>query len=343
MISQHIYRVTLPISLLLTSLSSRFLPEQYFRDSNYLLDRSKSSVAGISDPYQVIINIYKIFGISDHTIYLSLIQWMLFVGLLALARKGQYQPQIEVNLISIFYLFLIPFYGSMLTKELLIAVLVLVVLISNRKTNASPNTRFLTYCILCTAISITIRQYYFITLATFILLRLMYLNKKNTLIITLGLIVPIMASLNAKFSIFARLAGVNIFLARNRVEALLQIKPRTTIFQTDYSTNPLINISIYLKVLQQMFLPWQILQGSTYNKVTFLTIIFLTGIAIGIVHLIMTANTNTPEFLFILSYFLVSTIFEPDLGSFLRHTFPLLPILVYGLNTRLRVSFLGTT
>lgn len=343
MVSQHLYKVTLPLSLILTGLSSRILPEQYFRDSNYLLDRSKSSIAGISDSYQVIINVYAIFGMSDHTVYLSLVQWVLFASLISLARRGRYRSHIGVNLISIFYLLLIPFYGSMLTKELLIGILVLVVLISNQRIKASPNKRFLIYCILFTIISLTIRQYYFITLATFILLRLMYLNKRNALIISLGLIVPIMASLNSKFSIFSRLAGVNIFLVRNQVEALLPIKPRTTIFQSDYSVNPLTNLSIYFKVLQQMFLPWQIVQGSTYNKVTFLTIMFLTGIIIGILHFIVTANTNTPEFLLILAYFLVSTIFEPDLGSFLRHTFPLLPILVYGLNTKLRLSFLEST
>jgi len=332
-LSKGFFNAALPISFFLTIFANRFLPVQYFRDSTYINDRSKSAVTGFHDPFQIIVNLYNFCGITKYSL-VPLVQWVIFAAVVVGIRRGVDKNDNFNNIISIYYLFLIPFFGSMMTKEILLGLLILISVLFNVAEMASNSHRLQIYCLIFFLIGISIRNYYFLTLLLMFLLFLIDRYFKKLLIVFLLLVVPFAATLDFKFGFISHFAGTNIFGTRNSIYNLLAIKPRTAISQITYSGNPISNIISYLRVVQQMFFPWQILAGSLYNFVTFAPIIFLTGVIGKVSYLIWCDKMLVAEFQAFLSYLIVATVFEPDLGSFLRHTFTLLPIVLIGINRR---------
>jgi hypothetical protein len=112
-------------SFLLTAFSDSFLPEQFLRDSTYFEHRINSNVTGYKDSFQVIIDIYNNLGITQASVSLRMLQWLFFFAALLQCRSKakSFNRETAVFVLSSFYLFLIPFYGSLFTKEILIVML----------------------------------------------------------------------------------------------------------------------------------------------------------------------------------------------------------------------------
>ena len=330
--SKTFLKITIPISLLLTVIAHDVLPEQYFRDSNYLNERSQSAVTGLKDPFEIIVRFYSVFKIINFPTILSLFQWLVFASLLLVARKINVRQSLVGDCISIFFLLLIPFYGSMLTKEFLVSCFFIILLIFQYVAPMKDVGRFFQYLVVLTIIGVSIRSYYFLTILVAVLLHLGFLMIRKTSFFILVLIIPSLATFDYKVGLFSKTTGADIFGVRMSVVNALPIKPRTTIFQDAYTVDLFSNIISYVKVLQQMFFPFSIATGSIYNLLTIVPILGLTVIFWLILRKIRRAKKLVPEFCIYLAYLIVATIFEPDLGSFLRHSFPYLPILIVGLH-----------
>lgn len=327
-----IFRISIAFSLLATVLARDFLPEQYFRDSNYLLERSQSAVTGNSDSFEKVVKFYSFLRISEYSIILSAFQWMIFAALLFGCLKFCQKKDKIIYFVSIFYFLLIPFYGSMLTKEILVALFLILTHFFARKLEIPSRFEWLVYIPFLLAIGISIRNYYFLILACYIVLHFSFSALKLWRFFFILLIIPTLSTFEYATQKISNNFGSNIFQIRMEVVDSLPIKPRTTIMQSAYSENFFENFVNYVKVLLQMFFPISIAQGSLYNFITFVPIIVITLLICRVFILISGPIPVTPEISLFLAYLIVATIFEPDLGSFLRHSFPYLPILILGLN-----------
>jgi hypothetical protein len=75
------------LSVLATVFSEKFLPVQFTRDSWYFQQRINSLVTGETDSFQVIVNFYQRFGITQSSAGLRLVQWFIFFFALLISRS----------------------------------------------------------------------------------------------------------------------------------------------------------------------------------------------------------------------------------------------------------------
>ena len=112
-------------SFLLTAFSDKFLPDQFLRDSRYFEMRINSNITGYKDSFQVIVDLYSNLGITQASFGLRILEWLIFfLALLQCrSRAKSFNRETAVFVLSSSYLFFIPFYGSLFTKELLVVIL----------------------------------------------------------------------------------------------------------------------------------------------------------------------------------------------------------------------------
>ena len=302
-----------------TIYSDKLLPEQYLRDSEYFAKRIETNVSGYTDSFQTIVNLYRFFGVQKTSIEVRIIAWLVFFLALSIVRfkNSRKHNSSFSDLISAIYLLFLPLYGSQFSKEFLVILLIIPTLIalrifSNRKT-------FIILMIFQLSIVLLIRQYYLITILSTILF--VILRKKSKL---LRMLMPIIAvglltGLDSQTGLTSQLFGINIFEVRNQVNSELIIQANTEIFQSAYTPNVIENVFIYIEVLINIALPLNIITFSIYS------------IAIFLASFILSCSVITPYFInrfdkifepsFLIAYFFTASIFEPDLGSFSRHTF----------------------
>jgi hypothetical protein len=316
-------------SFIATIFSSKLLPEQYFRDSNYLRARSESSITGFGDSFEFVNKFYSAVGLNSNPYFLSFAQWILFAFALFMSAQHNGLTEKRTFAYQVLYLSLIPFYGSVLTKELFVAIIVIVYIWLAANFLSSLKVRFILVLAMMTLIAFTIRQYYFLTIVIFFSYLVLIRNRSKVIrVIVLLTFVPLLASVEYRFALVKSFSGLDLFETRIRILAKLPIMPRTAIEQDYYQFNFFDNFLSYLQVIQQMFIPVQVFQLSIYSLGT-----FLMGFTLGILMLVELWNIENKEFsperYFLLSYLTTATIFEPDLGSFVRHTFPILPLLIF--------------
>lgn len=322
------------LSFTLTIFSESFVPEQFTRDSTFIENRMNSRITGFSDSFQTMVNIYRFFGIDNSTIYLRIIEWFIFFIAIYISIHSIPHEFRTLNILmtSIFYLILIPFYGSLFTKELLISSLICIFLILRRSSNV--NIMFL-YAILIATYALTIRSYYFLTLFFFclyILLDSRFLTSKLSFSFPI-LILAFGATVDSIFQLSSKFLDFNLFNIRIETQTGFKVGVNSIIYQDPLSQNLIANIINFGKVAVQFLFPVSILESNVYTVVVFFIVLFMVWQLV--LQYAKRSDIKSYDAIFLWSYFSVSLIFEPDLGSFIRHSFPFIPIILMSISDRL--------
>jgi hypothetical protein len=324
-ISVLLFVVAANISALLTIFSDNFVPEQFTRDSKYIQSRMESSVTGYDDSFQFMVDFYTNFGISKPNSFLRLAEWLIFFSVLMFARSfyKEHKKNFKLTLIGVFYLLLIPFYGSLFTKEIFMSILLGCFLLARKY---SKKHDFLAYLVLIVFFAITIRNYYFLTLIFFLLYSTKDSRWKKSFwdFLLPIILLSVTSTIENATSISSKLTGSNIFAIRLETQSGFRLQVNSLIHQDPLGTSILGNFWNYSKVAFDFLFPWRILEPNVYSLVVFLIVITL--VAITVYPYLSRIRSSSFDAIFLWSYFSVGLIFEPDLGSFVRHTFPFLPI-----------------
>jgi len=312
------------VSFIVTLFSSILVPLQFTRDSELYANRISSAVTGYDDSYQVVVNFYQIFGITQNNITLKILAWFLFFGIITIALRIRSVTFLSVSTFctSSIYFLLIPFYGSVLTKETFIGIfLILYFLIKN----ARPKSNGLLLPVLLMLVyAVILRNYYFITLSVFFFYNLASgrirpgVSRALSPIILLGLI----ATIESRLGILGKLGQGDVFNIRTKIQMGLKFAANSRINQDMSNLSFFHNIENYFQIWIQMVFPYNLLQLSFYSVATFLMVVY---ISMSFTLPFIRARSYIPiEVVFLFSYFVVALIFEPDLGSYVRHSFPFL-------------------
>ena len=308
------------VSFLLTAFSDSFLPEQFLRDSKYFEQRINSNVTGYKDSFQVIIDIYNNLGITQASVSLRMLQWLVFfVALLQCrSRAKSFNRETAVFVLSSFYLFLIPFYGSLFTKEILIVMLLSAYFLLKKL--LGPRYNLILLISLQLAIIILLRKYYILTLGFMFVFMIVKQQLYKFRFLFPILLISLLATIDARTQIFTRISSFEIFQIRNQTNEGLRIVARSRINQSDISINPFENLQTFAEVMAQVVFPFQILSFSLYSIFSF-SAVLVVGYALCSQYLLAKDYRDEPEAIFLFAFFTTALIFEPDLGSYVRHGF----------------------
>jgi hypothetical protein len=304
----------------LTIFSEKFLPEQFLRDSAYFELRIDSKVSGYTDSFQTIANLYSTLGINRTTTELKIIEWGIFFVALLLSRSNAKvgKNSKQLLLLSTFYLMLLPFYGSLFTKEILIVLLLTIYLILKKMLKNKYNLVLIIFFQF--TIFVLLRQYYAITLGFTVFYFLIGKYKNRFIGIYPVIIIGIFSTLNSQTGVITALTGVNVFQIRNITNESLEIIARSKIEQNPPSGNLIYNLINTLHVTQQILFPYKLLGTDLYEFFTFLTVLIVNFILLRN-YFLQIEKSPTPEASFLFAFFSTAIIFEPDLGSYVRHGF----------------------
>ncbi len=316
------------LSFVLTLFSNVFVPSQFTRDSEFYVARIQSSVTGSTDSYQFVANFYRFFGITENNLELRIFEWLLFFTIIALALNSTNVRYLDFFsfITSLVYLTLIPFYGSVLTKETFIALALAPYLIIKKR--SSKRLDFISLIVILVLIATLLRNYYFITFAFFIFY---YIFDKKIKSVPIRFISPVillsfLATLDSRYGFFRSLLGEDIFNIRLKIQSGLKIAANSKIDQQFVSQSIFENTLSYSSVWFQMVIPLKLLQPSIYSLVT---LIVVSYVSISFIFPFIKAKPITEvDVFFLIAYFSVALIFEPDLGSYVRHSFPFLVLVV---------------
>lgn len=325
------------ISILIKLVQFKILPSKYFYDSNYILslmngnyiaDKAYNFTAEFFD----IINIFQFSTLQEWAILLSII--FTFIIFLILIRERKY------NIIQYIFIYssivLLNIYVFNLSKDIIqfIFFLILYVIISNRK--MSNFQKLLLSTIVLTYEALNFRIYYGIMLMLMWTIYIIYLkfikNKKLTKkSVTKIIILAFLAfffevfivqliSIDNYNSIINARSGVNIgrdasLDAVTIINDLLGQNTSYLIFIGNYIINTirmLFPIELLFKGVKYIpFIVYQIFV--TYN-------LFKCSKRLN--------NENILIIITIISFIMISIIFEPDFGSFIRHESTLILFLI---------------
>ena len=316
------------ISFLLTVFSDKFLPDQFLRDSLYLEQRINSNIIGYNDSFQVIANLYAKLGINQANIGLRIIEWIIFfLALIQVSSKlSNNTKNYFVFILTSVYLALIPFYGSLFTKEILVVVCINTYLFL-KKLFRNKYDLFLLISMICLII-ITIRKYYLITLIFMLFFSIIGRRSFLTKSLSPLFLISFLSTFDSRTNTLSGLAGIEIFQIRNITNDNLKILARSRILQSNISTNPIENIKTFGEVLVQVLFPFQLLTISFYSILTFFAVLVINFSLCG-QFLFSERSSIGLESIFLFAFFSTSLIFEPDLGSYVRHGFVYIPFAIY--------------
>lgn len=317
--TKNLYLLAVPISLIFTAFADKILPPQYLRDSNYFTARIESRVSGYSDSFQQVVDVYKFLSIEKPTLWIRILEWLIFFTALLVVRSEKFNTgnSISADVLSICYLTFLPLYGSLFSKEFFVALFFLPTLFLLKY--STKQSSFIILLIFALVISILIRPYFIITFLSTIILYLLNNRKWITKFLTIVLSFAIISAIDSKLQLSNRFLGVNLFNLRNEINANVSIEANTKISQNQYTSNIFNNISIYLKVILDMVMPLKVLSLRLYSLAIFIAS-FIIAFCLNLAYFSKKYG-KYPEASFLCAFFITSTIFEPDLGSFSRHGF----------------------
>jgi hypothetical protein len=327
-------------SFLLTAFSDSFLPEQFLRDSRYFEQRINSNVTGYKDSFQVIVDLYSNLGITQASVSFRILEWLLFfVALLQCrSRAKSFNRETAVFVLSSFYLFFIPFYGSLFTKELLIVIILNAYFLLKKL--VGPKYNLILLISLQLAIIILLRKYYLLTLGFMFVFMIVKQRLYKFRLLFPILLISLLSTIDARTQIFTRISSFEIFQIRNQTNEGLRIVARSRINQSNLSINPFENLQTFAEVMGQVVFPFQILSFSLYSIFTFLAVLVI-GYALCSPYLLAKESRDEPEAIFLFAFFTTALIFEPDLGSYVRHGFVYIPLAISLLHKRSSNSVFG--
>jgi hypothetical protein len=154
------------------------------------------------------------------------------------------------------------------------------------------------------------------------------------------LLISLLSTIDARTQIFTRISSFEIFQIRNQTNEGLRIVARSRINQSNLSINPFENLQTFAEVMGQVVFPFQILSFSLYSIFTFLAVLVI-GYALCSPYLLAKESRDEPEAIFLFAFFTTALIFEPDLGSYVRHGFVYIPLAISLLHKRSSNSVFG--
>ncbi len=315
-----VFYVECAISLVATSFSDNFLPEQFLRDSIYFEQRINSKITGYKDSFQVVVSLYGHLGITRASVGLRIIEWFIFFLALSQSRNlvKAHKNRAPVFFLSSFYLALLPFYGSLFTKEFLVILMINIYLIFKKILGTKFN--FTLIVVFQLFIALILRKYYLITLSFMFFYKSTGNHLYKIRLIFPILLISMMATLDARTQIISQISKIEVFSIRNFTNENLKIVANSKITQSALSSNYFENLGTFLDVAKQVLFPVQLLSPSIYSIFTFLTVIIINLALCGNFLLVRKTGQET-ESVFLFAFFSTALIFEPDLGSYVRHGF----------------------
>jgi len=327
-----IYALICLLSLVATSFSASFIPERFLRDSVYISQRIQSSTSNWGDSFETLKDIYVFFGVNSLTPTVKIFQWTLcFVAfqlsiVVANLRFGTKQ----VAAVSVFYFGLIPFFGAVLSKEVLVVLLITILLLAVltlQKTGLKFDGLHVTYflVVFCLGMAVAIRPYYFLTGLVFLgisLIKKRVLRESATWI-RVALIPVLSASLivyiDYQISFLRNTIGYSLYQARNRINEGLALVANSKIEQRLNPDSLSDLILEFISIFRQFLLPFELFTSGIYGYAA--TTVSLVSVLALLYPSASRKLRQHPVGIFFLAYFTVALMFEPDLGSFVRHTF----------------------
>ena len=322
------------LSLILTINARSYLPERFIRDSNYINLRINTKVTFWNDSFDLPVNIYKFFHLTstDDNLLVSLFGWIIgFLPYYIIYRLHK-----ELNLIGsiLFYIgiLLLPFYYFGYTKEVISSFVCLSLVIAARKLDHMNANIFLLLIFLLAGS--VFRTYWILLSVVFALLTFTERYHRILPNIFRILMIPFTSIFLVLICQLAGMTGIN----RARLipqQSFSDVATNSLLPGVDLGGGSIILVQNIFEVFVGLVFPILIYKSiSVYSIFAILICTLLTY---------ATLNTNIKQrcvnHLYTYHYFPVSLliiqlIFEPDLGSYVRHVAPFIPIIVMQMTTK---------
>jgi hypothetical protein len=325
--SRNWFRINASFALLLSLLANFFVPEQFLRDSTYYDQLISSSVTGYTGPVNLIEKIYAFIGVNASGLFLRIFSTIIFIiNIYLISRFMQLKfSKIPQYVIFSFSFLLIPFYGSGYSKELIVAIANIIIILI---LNIYKYFEHLYIPILSTFIGLTLRPYYFLTLLFFIIIYQIfkYFRSSLTRILILHLLFSTLITLEYKFKIVLTSTGYDLLNIRLNAQSVLGIAARSNIEHSAYNGNFFHNVTVFTQITKSMIFPYDEFTLSPYIILAsgINTMVWVILLKCLTVQFSKTKNMIYHIAIFLLSFTLTAEIFEVDAGSFVRHFFPYL-------------------
>lgn len=325
--SRNWIRINVTFALVLSLLADFFVPEQFLRDSKYYDQLISSSVTGFTGPINLIENIYSFIGVNASGLFLRILSTIIFIFNIYLISRFMELKFSKIPQYVIFSLsfLLIPFYGSGYSKELIVAITnVLIILILNKY----KYFQYLYIPFLSTLIGVLLRPYYFLTLFFFIIIYQIFKHFRSLLtrILILHLLFSTLMTLEYKSKMVLSSTGYDLLNIRLNAQSVLGIAARSNIEHSAYDGNFFHNVTVFTQITKSMIFPYEeftlspyIILASGVNAMVWVIILKCLTVQFS-----KTKNMIYHIAIFLLSFTLTAQIFEVDAGSFVRHFFPYL-------------------
>jgi hypothetical protein len=324
------------VSLLMSLTAQRWLPERFLRDSSLVNERVFGSVSGYTDTFSIVAELYDFLAIFLNSNFLAFFQWSICIVPLLLISKIAIQPysDFKTRIIAGVYILLIPFYVSSYSKEIIVILGVNFVLLFFWK---FKNEKYRVIIFAFTLIILSaLRPYYILTLfLTLVFVGILWRINWKWLPVALVISATTIFTFESITKLIDSISKVNILNLRFEVQNRTPVQVNSSIYAEIYGSSFLKNLFINIKVLKSIIFPFE------FNEIS-LYIIGATAITWILIYALLTQTwTYRWEFLstrllrsFLFCYLLVALIFEPDVGSFNRHSFAWLPLVILLASTR---------
>jgi|694.fasta_scaffold53573_6 hypothetical protein len=327
--NQHIpFLLVSCLSLFLTINARQLLPERFLRDNNYINLRINTRISYWNDSFELTVSIYKFFNLasSENSFLVSLFSWVIGFCPYFLLYRMHKKFNLTGSILLYTGILLLPFYYFGYTKELISSIVCLVLVIAAPRLNTNLANIFLPLLFLI--VGIIFRSYWILISAVFIALTLTgkYHRRLPNVLRIIGIPVCSIALV-----LICQIAGISEV---NRA----RLNPQQTF--SDVATNSLLpgvdlanGFTIIAQNIFQVFFG-VVFPISVYKIISFYSFfaIFLCAYLSSIVLLsnweINRGATLYKYHYFPVSFMIVQLIFEPDLGSYVRHIVPFIPILL---------------
>lgn len=328
--------IILLISLITQLVIVPSLPTKYFYDSNNILSISNGMVNRYFDEsYLFAGNFFKFINIFNFSTFTQWAVLLTIVGTILLILYVNRYTKIEIHKL-IFFAAVVTFlniYIFRISKDFIQWIFWLLLFLSILDQNKyRKNIIILVLFIIET---IYFRSYYIAIylgyLAIYTIINKMISNKKSfnyvklTLILVFGIFIALLLIQKVSPSLYSRIINVRQTTNMNRIESVDAV----TIIQDLFNSNNVINymINFVLNFFRILFPIELIFKGMKYIPF----IIFQFYLTINIINSIKNINKSRSLTLIMLismfiSYTLVSSIYEPDFGSMIRHEIACMPI-----------------
>ena len=316
------------LSLILTINARQLLPERFLRDNNYINLRINTRISQWNDSFELLVSIYKFFNLasSENFLLVSVFGWV--IGFCPYFLLYRMHKKFNLTGSILFYtgILLLPFYYFGYTKELISSIVCLALVIAAPRLNTKLANIFLP--LLFFTMGIIFRSYWMLLAAVFMALTLTgkYHQKLPNVLRIIAIPVCSIALI-----LICQIAGISEV---NRARLI----PQQTF--SDVATSSLLpgvdlggGFIIIAQNISQVFFgvvfPISIYKSiSIYSLFAIYLCTFLSSILLLSNWKITKGATLYKYQYFPVSFMIVQLIFEPDLGSYVRHIVPFIPILL---------------